>query len=349
LNAGSSSNISWQVKAVSPGQATLSVSSEGRVSGSVLAHGPYSAYSYTDRIGGEGSKSLLVNDIWTVKYDANQLPDAATPPWTYTVYFGSPSRSVSGGILTQTSPAYSGWQYRRDWGASDATGITILARLAVAAGSEPQELSIRDGSYYVSLYFYNYKLQFGSSSYTLATTSYHTYRVTLKSGVAKLYVDEGASPVLQVNCGTLADNFIALREGWNMSSTATMYLDYLYYSTSGAYGPGTKDGGKPIAEEPAIVEAQPAATQLLTSLPNPVNNGTTIKYQVAQPGAVKLAVYNIQGQLVKTLASETKPAGYHSVRWDGRDAHGNKVAAGVYLYRLDAGSYSAVKKLTVLR
>lgn len=60
-------------------------------------------------------------------------------------------------------------------------------------------------------------------------------------------------------------------------------------------------------------------------------------------------MYNISGQLVKTLVSECMSPGYHSVRWDGKDEHGNKVAAGIYLYRMSAGDYQAVKKLTVIR
>jgi len=90
-------------------------------------------------------------------------------------------------------------------------------------------------------------------------------------------------------------------------------------------------------------------TGLISAAPNPVRDGTTFRFNLASPGNVSLKVYNISGQLVKTLADGPKPAGQHGVAWGGRDANGQKVAAGVYLYRLDAGSYSAVKKLTVIR
>jgi len=102
-------------------------------------------------------------------------------------------------------------------------------------------------------------------------------------------------------------------------------------------------------EKPALPPKLPTVTQLILCAPNPLTQHANISYQLASPGNVSLKVYNISGQLVKTLANETKPAGNHSVRWDGRDASGQKVAAGVYLYRIDAGSYSAVKKLTVIR
>lgn len=88
---------------------------------------------------------------------------------------------------------------------------------------------------------------------------------------------------------------------------------------------------------------------MISAAPNPVRDGTTIRFNLNLPANVSLRVYNISGQLIKTVVSETKPAGCHSAAWDGKDANGKKVAAGVYLYRLVAGDYSATRKLTVLR
>lgn len=70
---------------------------------------------------------------------------------------------------------------------------------------------------------------------------------------------------------------------------------------------------------------------------------------MSKESKIALAIYNISGQLVKTSAHEPKPDRYHNVRWDGRDEQGRQVAAGVYLYRIDAGQFNEVKKLTVIR
>lgn len=64
---------------------------------------------------------------------------------------------------------------------------------------------------------------------------------------------------------------------------------------------------------------------------------------------VNLKIYNIAGQLVRTLASGQVPAGPHSVKWDGRDNSGNKVSSGIYIYRLQAGNKDLTRKLVVLR
>ncbi|MBI5805985.1 carboxypeptidase regulatory-like domain-containing protein [candidate division TA06 bacterium] len=83
--------------------------------------------------------------------------------------------------------------------------------------------------------------------------------------------------------------------------------------------------------------------------PNPVNNQTTISYQLPAKSNVELSVYNVLGQKIKVLAQGTQNPGWHSVIWNGRDNGGRKVSSGIYLYRLSSGSGSAVKKLVVIR
>jgi photosystem II stability/assembly factor-like uncharacterized protein len=78
--------------------------------------------------------------------------------------------------------------------------------------------------------------------------------------------------------------------------------------------------------------------------PNPFNPVTHIEFRVLNPGFVELKIYNGVGQLVRTLLSETKTAGRHSVSWDGKDEVGKQVASGVYLYRLEAKPLSGSKK-----
>jgi len=83
--------------------------------------------------------------------------------------------------------------------------------------------------------------------------------------------------------------------------------------------------------------------------PNPFKQLTTINYQLAKPGLVNLKVYNIAGQLVKTLASGQAGAGPHTVKWDGRDSQGNKVSSGIYIYRLQSENKNLTRKLVILR
>ena len=88
----------------------------------------------------------------------------------------------------------------------------------------------------------------------------------------------------------------------------------------------------------------PASFVLMPNYPNPFNPVTTIDYQIPKPVYVNLSVYNLAGQLVRTLVKEPKDAGFHTVEWSA-----GEVGSGVYIYRLSAGEYVAVKKCIVIK
>jgi flagellar hook assembly protein FlgD len=74
-----------------------------------------------------------------------------------------------------------------------------------------------------------------------------------------------------------------------------------------------------------------------------------ISYDLPVETQVSLEVYNLSGQLVCTLASGREKSGYKHVTWDGRSDNGVRTASGVYFYRLEAGSFTATKKLVMIR
>ncbi|HAN40339.1 MAG TPA: hypothetical protein DCQ12_00220, partial [Candidatus Cloacimonas sp.] len=79
------------------------------------------------------------------------------------------------------------------------------------------------------------------------------------------------------------------------------------------------------------------------------NPETTISYNLAEGQNVRLEVYNVKGQLVRTLVSESKPAGKHSVIWTGLDDQNRPVSSGIYYYKLSAGSFTNTKKMVLLK
>ncbi len=79
--------------------------------------------------------------------------------------------------------------------------------------------------------------------------------------------------------------------------------------------------------------------------PNPFNPSTTIRYRLAEASGVRLVVYNLLGQRVRVLVDAAQGPGVHSIQWDGRDAAGRQVATGLYIYRLEAGGFSQVRKM----
>jgi hypothetical protein len=92
----------------------------------------------------------------------------------------------------------------------------------------------------------------------------------------------------------------------------------------------------------------PALT-LAQNAPNPFNPVTRIDYSLAAPGTVKLAVYDLRGRLVRTLANEEEGPGAHNIEWNGTDDSGRPVASGVYLYRLDAAGSSLTRKCLMMK
>ncbi len=89
--------------------------------------------------------------------------------------------------------------------------------------------------------------------------------------------------------------------------------------------------------------------ELAQNHPNPFNPVTNIKFSVALDGHVDLAVYDLSGRKIRTLVSETRVAGQHTVTWDGTDAAGNSVPSGMYFYKYVAGGESTAKKMTLVK
>lgn len=75
---------------------------------------------------------------------------------------------------------------------------------------------------------------------------------------------------------------------------------------------------------------------LLQNYPNPFNSETTIQYELSASCEVRLDIYNLLGQSVRSLALGEQKMGRYSVRWDGKDDRGGDVASGIYIYRLEA-------------
>jgi hypothetical protein len=88
---------------------------------------------------------------------------------------------------------------------------------------------------------------------------------------------------------------------------------------------------------------------LAQNSPNPFNPVTSITFALPEASSVKLVIFNLQGQRVRTLISGHMHAGTHSVVWNGMDAQGRAVASGLYLYRLTDGASTLVRRMTLVR
>ena len=108
---------------------------------------------------------------------------------------------------------------------------------------------------------------------------------------------------------------------------------------------------------PAVVagvlelQSTPREFALHQNFPNPFNPDTTIKYDLAESADVTLQIYNVLGQVIRTLvASEAQNAGRYQIRWNGMDDRGVPVSSGIYFYQISAdGKFSDVRKLMLLK
>ncbi|MCH7763216.1 MAG: T9SS type A sorting domain-containing protein [Candidatus Marinimicrobia bacterium] len=91
-------------------------------------------------------------------------------------------------------------------------------------------------------------------------------------------------------------------------------------------------------------EKVPDKFYLTQNYPNPFNPLTTIRYQLTEPGNVKLEIFDIKGRLVDSIVNEYQPAGYYSIVWDADNS-----SSGLYFYRLQTDGFTAVKKCVKLK
>ena len=96
-------------------------------------------------------------------------------------------------------------------------------------------------------------------------------------------------------------------------------------------------------------QALPLAAALHQNFPNPFNPSTEIRFDIPTARTVQLRVYNQLGQTVRTLVDNRMKAGSYRIKWDGKTEAGNNVSSGVYFYSLEAGEYSQILKMTLVK
>jgi len=130
------------------------------------------------------------------------------------------------------------------------------------------------------------------------------------------------------------------------SGTYTYYITAMYGLLESA----------PSEEVMVLIEVVSSDDEILTNnqlslsaFPNPFNPNTTISYILPEASEIMLSVYNLKGQLVRTLVEDLKPSGPHQVVWDGKDNFNKQASSGVYFIRLQAGSISLTHKVLLMK
>jgi|GEM_PF-735126 len=135
----------------------------------------------------------------------------------------------------------------------------------------------------------------------------------------------------QPDAGTLTGGAYALNGGFWQGGRSLAGI--------GPDGPGGSNGA---------THGSPLAFRLYAAAPNPFHSASLIAFDLPQTQGARLAIYNLQGERVATLADGELAAGHHIVRWDGSDTRGASAASGIYLIRLESGTMHEDRKLVLL-
>lgn len=137
-------------------------------------------------------------------------------------------------------------------------------------------------------------------------------------------------------------NFSNIEEGGERLNYAKNIMQG-YFGVANCYSPSGVDED-PGSGAPAI------RNTLGQNAPNPFNPSTVIRYSVAETGPVTIRIFNAGGALVRTLVDGQHAPGEYTVRWDGKDANGQRLSSGVYFYRIETGAgFRDSKKLILLK
>ncbi len=127
--------------------------------------------------------------------------------------------------------------------------------------------------------------------------------------------------------------------------------NYSYLLLTATDFAGNESGFASLDQVSAVAESGlPNRFALTGNYPNPFNPATVISFDLAADSPVRLTVYDVSGRMVRTLLEgRVLAAGSHEQSWDGRNSSGQLSAAGVYLYRIEAGDYRETRRMTLVK
>jgi hypothetical protein len=168
------------------------------------------------------------------------------------------------------------------------------------------------------------------------TISWGSYMPWIATDWANLVMKDGFGGLLGVNVDMKVDTSVTL--------TNNLLNVVFIYGTSNAGG--TLD----VDKEGDLI---PQKFELQQNYPNPFNPSTTVKFAIEKTAFADVAVYNVIGQKVKTLAAEVLNPGYYSATWNGTDESGQSVTSGVYFVRMvatgEGTAFSDLRKLLLVK
>jgi photosystem II stability/assembly factor-like uncharacterized protein len=279
------------------------------------------------------------------------------------------TRTTNGGAtwLAQNStgqvPLYGVKFITRGHGWACGDGGTVLHTTDLGATWQTQSTGVTNGLYWITFKDTLHGWTCGSGGRVLWTTNGGNAWNIGNSGVTQYLNSIAFTDIL--TGFAVSDNGLIIRStdggrNWVPDTskcyanlTAVTALDSTHVWTVGSFGMvlGWGEAGNTGIETRGQGEGETRRTEtaLGQSYPNPTRGIASFEYELGKTGKVRVRVYNVAGQAVRTLVEGLKPAGRHVVTWDGRDGSGRKAGSGTYFYCLEAEGRQATKKMVIIR
>jgi hypothetical protein len=183
----------------------------------------------------------------------------------------------------------------------------------------------------------------------ISNLGFDVYRSESRDGK---YVKVNAARIKGAGTDATPHNYQLIDEGVEVGKTYYYYIEDISFS-----GERNRSHIIKVTIDPSgrlkVVAFKPVF-DLLQNFPNPFNPETWIPFSLAKEIDVTIRIYNLRGQLVRTLDLGKMSAGFYDTKdkaayWDGKDNYGQGVSSGIYFYNLTAGGFSATKKLIVIK
>ena len=212
-------------------------------------------------------------------------------------------------------------------------------------------------------------------SLTVAYAKIYVQNVGTTGMIVRVFDNDGPNEMPGTQLAQFQYPAASIVQGWNYIALPAdidvtdgqFYIGILDVANASAIGLDTSSNGhsykkigtewEPVTEGEIMIRAiveydtpnndnvVPVYTLSATNYPNPFNPETTINYSVPTTGHTTLKIYNLKGEVVRTLVNDVRQAGNYSVVWNGTDDRNRSVASGIYLYRLENNGKSHIGKM----
>jgi hypothetical protein len=297
------------------------------------------------------------SDIGTANVGTVSKWNAATQTWVGTTYnttlskwIGDYASTIANPLMLNMKAAVAAWPYTKD--APEGYDAVVESTEKSYPKGQPKDIYyevVDAGSAWYDFSAAPYggvtaKAWIEDTPAELQTTTAGTIFWYDIGGISCLYLNVGNFPTAWATNDIL--HCVAKDEDINIEGYATT-LTLNIGDLSGYFaGPslGGTDPAITVNTPSSIEENVPASTSLYQNYPNPFNPATTIKFDLASAGNVKLSVYNYNGQLVKSLVDGAMNAGHHSVNFDA-----SSLSAGVYYYTMETAGKTMTQKMVLVK